>query len=158
MENSNGNRERLIARFLTNDGGRFFCRSGICRELLDALLDSDLDSIEQNQIFFNVITFPATHSRINRSLSEVSHIITLDQNCFSQLSIEQGVAIILHELGHIFVPKAGDEGEFEADGFAAQRGYKIQSIESLKALKLLYPNFFVKSITDTRIAKLQQMP
>ena len=60
-------------------------------------------------------------------------LISFDANYYSYLMPDEFVAIILHEIGHVFNPDVQDiEGEYAADSFATRKGYAKWIISGLK--------------------------
>jgi hypothetical protein len=83
-------------------------------------------------------------------------ISSIDINTIKLFSLEEGTAIILHEIGHALNPDLkGMEGEYAADDYACQKGFKEYIISSLEKGKLIIPSEFSTKSTDLRIEHLK---
>jgi hypothetical protein len=156
MEATQTNIDWFNNRFISKDGQRLFCQTRICAEFLGALYEQDKQGIEDLKIYFNPGFSPASQATIYRPLEQGVSIISFDLNCLKNLSHKEIIAILLHELGHIFHPATDmTQREYNADDFARARGYCASIVSSLKALSTTYPDQFPADLTEKRINRLE---
>lgn len=122
--------------------------------LIQALSDDDIISLEENNIRFGFVIAPASQITLNLE-SDIINLICFEKHFFSHFTKEETVAIILHELGHVFNPGLeGDEKEFKADDYAVNRNYGNYVIGSLsKAMEKKLPGFN-QEVNQRRINRL----
>jgi hypothetical protein len=148
--------ELMHTRLLNQVGLCRLAKLGIYKKLILSLEIGDLEKLIANNIYFYPFFSPSSQSVLQVGLPKGATIIGIDINSLSRFSSEEGVAIILHEIGHSLNPSLkGEEGEYAADDYAVCRGYKDYIISGLENGKVLYPTEFDKEITNKRISRLQ---
>lgn len=112
--------------------------TGSLEELFRVLSDDEINHLFDLNVIFIRSCSPSSKIelsdlKINGSLV----LINFDANLYKLLLPDEVLAIILHEIGHIFNPEAkGMEAEYKADAFAKCKGYGKWIISSLeKGLK-----------------------
>jgi hypothetical protein len=144
-------------RFISRDGQRLLCRTGICAELLNALSEQDKQGIDRLRIYLNPGFSPASQATTYRQLEPGANIVSFDLNFLERLSAKEVIAIILHELGHIIHPDNDvTQREYNADDFARTRGYGASIASSLNALSTTYPDLYPEELTAKRIKRIEQ--
>lgn len=129
----------------------------IYKKLIQALSEDDINILINNKIFFNPIFSPASQSDLNIDLDCGSKIITIDINTIKKFSSDEGVAIILHEIGHaVNSDKKNETGEFAADDYAIKRNYGNSIINSLERGKKIMPDEFICETTEKRILRIKE--
>jgi hypothetical protein len=129
---------RLERCFPMKDLIAFLHLSDAWNILIDALDEADILKIELNNIFFCQTVTPACTANIkfNKDLNFIN-FISLDSSIFKKYTEREQVAIILHEIGHIFFPSDDiNEKEFNADSFAASKGFAKEIILTLNSSPL----------------------
>jgi len=149
--------EIFHGRMLNQYGISQLSNLGIYKKLILALTIRDIEELEVKNVYFNPLFSPASQTDLVINLCKGSKIITVDLNTLKLFSEDEGVAIILHEIGHALNPdKKGENGEFEADDYAVNRNYKNSIISSLEKAKLMLSEEFIKEITEKRINRLKK--
>lgn len=157
MEIAQQNIDWFNNRFISKDGQRLFCNSGICSELLNSLSEQDGKDINRLMVYFNPVFSPASQVTTFRSIEAGANIVSFDLNLLKSLSTSEFVAIILHELGHIFHPEYDiTQREYNADDFARARGYGATIASSLKMLSTTYPDLYHPELTQKRIERIKK--
>lgn len=118
---------------------------------------------EVNQLYdLNVIFIRSSSPSSKIELDEVNIngsllLINFDANMFKLLLPEEVIAILLHEIGHVFHPElAGLEGEYAADAFAQSKGYaKWIALSLNKGVSSKWFGFD-KTECDLRIKRLHE--
>jgi hypothetical protein len=135
---------------------QFFGIRGEIDILLELLTDEELEKlVEMNVVFVRTC---APSSKVNLkdlNLNADPILVTVDSNYYKLFTPEEFVAMLLHEIGHVFNPLLQNmEGEYAADGFANYKGYAKHIISGLK--KGVERNWmgFEKETCDLRIHKL----
>lgn len=147
--------EAIHHRMLNQFGISKLIELQVFKPLGESLSETDYKILEENNIYINPLFSPASQSDLNINLYKGAKIITIDINSISQLSAEESIAILLHEIGHALNPfKKGENGEFAADDYAVGRNYKEALLKSLHSCKELWPSEFNKEITEKRIQRL----
>ncbi|OMP32278.1 hypothetical protein [Mangrovimonas sp. DI 80] len=133
--------------------------NGTFESFCDLLSDEEIDSLIQLNVIFIRSVSPSSTIR----LSDVSAnnqgnliLINIDANRFNAMLPEENIAILLHEIGHVFNPNInGIDGEYLADNYAKQKGYGRWIISGLKkGLNNKWIGFDEKEI-ELRIKNLQ---
>jgi Zn-dependent protease with chaperone function len=71
---------------------------------------------------------------------------------------EEVVAIILHEIGHVFNPHKGlQQREFNADDFAISKGYGRHIKSSLSKSIINEPTTFDNPINRARVERISEL-
>lgn len=125
--------------------------------LLTALTDADIIAIQAANVKFGMIIAPAVQMTLPVQSSEIN-LLCFEKHCLNLFNKSEVVAIILHEIGHVFNPNlTGDEQEFRADDFAVDRGYTDSIVSSLrKGIDSNLPGFN-QGINERRIARLAEL-
>ena len=143
-------------QMLSERGIAELARLGVYKALIVALSLQDLEQLQNNHIYFNPIFSPASKTDLNRNLENGSKIITIDINSLREYTIDEGVAVILHEIGHALNPGLiGEQGEYAADDYATTRNYGDAIISSLEKGMVKRPEMFKPEITQKRINRLR---
>lgn len=124
--------------------------------LLQSLSSKDILDLEKENVRFGLIVAPA--SQITMQLKEDwINLLCFEKHFFLPFTKEETVAIILHELGHVFNPGLdGDYHEFAADDYAIERNYGAAIKSSLvKAIDLKLPGF-IQDINYKRIERIHK--
>jgi hypothetical protein len=123
-----------------------------------ALSSEDWNNLKLNNVFFNIIYSPGVSSPIEKNIPSGSKLISLDVNTLILFPIRQRVAITLHEIGHSLSPNlTGRDGEFIADDYAIDRGFREDLVSSLNYGIVNFPLEFDKPITHERIQRAQNI-
>jgi hypothetical protein len=148
--------EQMAQRMLNEYGISQLVKIGIYRKLIESLSIEDLQTLVRNKIYFNPLFSPASQTELKYKLDIGTKIITIDINTLKLFTTEEGTAIILHEIGHALNPNLKQmEGEYMADNYASERGFKNEIISSLEKGKIIRPSEFVTESTELRIKKLR---
>jgi hypothetical protein len=103
---------------------QYFNTRGELPVLLDALTESDIDELLKINTHFIRSYSPSSHVHSFDVLKGKLTLINFDSNYHMRLFPDEVVAILLHEIGHVFNPKViGIKGEYIADNFAKSKGY-----------------------------------
>lgn len=130
---------------------------GIYKELILALSLEDLTELRQNRVYLNPMFSPASLTELRVELPANSKVISIDINTLKIFTPDEGVAVILHEIGHALNPdKKGEIGEYVADDYAVSHSYKNSIISSLQRGIQIRPDEFDNEITHKRIARLMK--
>jgi hypothetical protein len=128
---------------------------GIFKALMMALSDSDVDDLIKSLVFFNPILSPASASYVPQSLPVGAAI---DVNTIADFEVLEGVAIVLHEIGHTLNGTIkGLQGEFVADGYAVSHGFGEQILSTLAKQVARFPKLYDNKSTDTRIENVKKL-
>src|SRR5260221_12219220 len=95
------NTPKFLDRILTFRGRGDFADLGLSAQLINALDDKDLEEIISYNVYFNVLYSPSSTANIAFALPSDSTIISIDVNSIAKWSVDERVAIVLHELRHI---------------------------------------------------------
>ena len=125
--------------------------------LLNSLTEEDIELMQNSNVRFGMIIAPASQISLPTENLNIN-LICFEKHCLNLFNKSEIVAIILHEIGHVFNPnRTGDEHEFLADDFAVKRGYRSSIISSLqRGMKLDLPGFN-QAINQRRIARLNDV-
>lgn len=130
--------DRLEKCFPMKDLIAFLNLSNAWNILIDSLDESDIIKIELNNIFFCQTVAPACTANIkfDKNVNFIN-FISLENSIFKKYTEREQVAIILHEIGHVFFPSENiNEKEFNADSFAASKGFAKEIILTLNSSPL----------------------
>lgn len=143
-------------QFINETGTDKLTDLGIFKTLVLSLREEDIQQLIDGHIFFNPIWSPASVSNLNRHLPVPAKIITIDINAMAEFSVEEGVAVILHEIGHATNPdKKGMDGEFIADDYATCRGFGDFIVSSLEQNREKFPQHYDNDSTTQRILRIR---
>lgn len=146
----------IRGQFINETGTAKLTELGIFKAFVLSLSKDDVQQLVDGHIFFNPIWSPASVSNLNRSLPVPAKIITIDINAMAQFSVEEGVAVILHEIGHAINPDIkGMDGEFIADDYAASRGFGDFIVSSLEQNREKFPQHYDNDSTTQRITRIR---
>lgn len=149
---------RDFAQLLTNKRNNtdFMNAPNAYSILLRTLSVEDIESLENLNVRFGMIAAPASQITLPIQNTEFN-LICFEKHCLNLFDKNEVVAIILHEIGHVFNPNLeGDEHEFAADDYAVVRGYANSIISSLQfGIERKIPGFN-QAINQRRIERLQQ--
>ena len=70
--------KNLQKRFLTNNGWDILAKHGICNLLANALSEEDFNWLEKENVWFNPVSSPASHFKIEKEIPANSNIINID--------------------------------------------------------------------------------
>ncbi|GHC46763.1 hypothetical protein [Ulvibacter litoralis] len=132
--------------------------SGSLEELYNTLTEDDVNDLFDINVIFIRSSSPSSKIELDEvNISGSLVLINFDANQFKLLLPKEVLAIILHEIGHVFNPEIKDmEGEYVADAFVKSKGYGKWIISSLeKGVKNKWLGFD-KIECDLRIQKLKE--
>lgn len=152
--------------FLVRDFGQFLNSKRNTTDLMDAqnsysllfnaLTDEDIESLQNSNVKFGMIVAPAAQILLPVQNTNIN-LICFEKHCLNLFDKSEVVAIILHEIGHVFNPnQVGDLNEFLADDYAVTRGYSNSIISSLQRGIELNLSGFNQDINLRRIDRLQE--
>jgi hypothetical protein len=132
---------------------------GELEELLKVLTEIEIDELVSKNVFLVQSCAPSSRTTLkNLNVEGDLVLINIDHSYFSALSKEEVVAIILHEIGHVFnSDKQGMDAEFASDKFASEKGYGFWVIEGLKKGLNRKWMGFEETSCNQRIERLKQM-
>lgn len=149
--------EQLTNRMLNEFGISQLVNMGIYKKLILSLSVNDIKALVDNKIYFNPVFSPASQNKLKLDLENGCNIITIDINTIKLFSSDEGTAIILHEIGHALNPELKNlNGEYAADDYACERGFKQYIISSLEKGKLIRTSEFSTLSTESRIERLNK--
>lgn len=127
--------------------------------LFELLTEEEIDRLIQLNVVFIRSCSPSSHVSIsNLIVNDQLTLINFDNDYYNKFSGQEFVAVLLHEIGHVFNPdKIGVDGEYAADKFANDKGYGYWIIQGLQ--KGLRNNWmgFEKGACELRIDKLNEL-
>lgn len=143
-----------------------FLSSGICgelskmkiyNELIHCLSKNEIIFIDEKKIYFNCFLSPSSEIKLQYDIPKESRLITFDINLFKNMPPEEAIAIILHELGHIFNGGNNEiEKELNADKFVLSHNYENHLLNSLETFRKSNPKEFDKEVTLIRIESIKK--
>ncbi len=156
--------EALAGLFIIRDFGSFLSNKRNASEdmqainayglLLAAFSDQDIESLVENNVRFGMIYAPGSKVQLRPEPTAVN-LLCFEKHFLDKLSKEQVVALILHEIGHVFNPDlVGDEHEFMADNYAVDRGYQEAIVSGLRFGIDNNLSGFNEPINERRISRL----
>lgn len=107
---------------------------GALNKLCNLLTEQEIDQLlEKNVVFIRTVS-PASQIEVkNLKINGDILLINFNATLFYSILPEEFIAIILHEIGHVFNPEnKGMEGEYAADNFANQKGYAKWIVSGLE--------------------------
>lgn len=150
--------EKFISRFLQKSLIQLLSARGEYTMLLNNLADKEVELLVSENVFFVQTCSPSAAIKLeNVPECKIMRLITLEMGYLKLFLPEEVVGILLHEIGHVFNPdKIKLEGEYAADNFAKEKGFKKWIISGLQnGLKMeLYG--FEKDKIDLRIENLNK--
>jgi hypothetical protein len=124
--------------------------------LLEALTDDDLIGLKNKNVFFCYSSAPSSIAELrNVPAVETLQLIDFEDEYLTHNTPEEVVAIILHEIGHVFRPADNTrQKEFNADDFAIERNYLLGLLTSLNRYIRTHPVKFNNDINRARVQRL----
>jgi hypothetical protein len=143
-------------RFLQISFGQFLHTRNEYAMLFQALSDEDVQRIDDMNVFFCRSYAPSCVTELkNTPVVETMRLIVFEAEHLKKLSPEEVVAIILHEIGHVFNPHQDlQQREFNADDFAISKGYGKHIKSSLTKSIANEPTTFDNRINRARVERL----
>lgn len=135
-----------------------FVGSGqVDKMLFDSLNEDDIERLlKLNTLFVRTVSPSSTIYINDINYEGPLTLINFDHRFISLLIPEERVAILLHEIGHVFNPEIkGIEGEYAADRFANSKGYGEYLISSLKRGVEQSWSGFKRSECESRINQIR---
>ncbi|MEH1009208.1 hypothetical protein VDP25_15825 [Winogradskyella sp. ECml5-4] len=126
--------------------------------LYNKLTEEEIDVLANNNVLFIRTVSPSSTIKLQDiDVQGILTLINIDANQFKMLLPEEVIAILLHEIGHVFNPNIlGIEGEYIADNFAKTKGYAKWIISGLnKGLKNKWIGFEEDEI-ELRVTNLRE--
>ena len=127
-------KEKFLSLFKQKSLINLLYNSGSFELLCEKLTEEEIDIlIDNNVIFIRSCAPSSTIDLENLIINGKLTLINFDTNYFKLLLPEEVIAILLHEIGHIFNKDVKRmEGESKADAFACRKGYSKWIISSLE--------------------------
>lgn len=124
--------------------------------LIEALSDDDVQRLDDMNVFFCRSYAPSIVTELkNTPAVETMRLIIFEGEYLKKLLPEEIVAIILHEIGHVFNPHQDlQQREFNADDFASLKGYGKHIKSSLTKSIENEPITFDNPINTARVVRL----
>ena len=146
-------------RFLQISFGQFLQTRNEYAMLFSALSDEDVQRLDDMNIFFCRSYAPSCVTELkNTPAVETMRLIVFEAQHLKELSPEEVVAVILHEIGHVFNPDPDlQQREFNADNFAVSKGYSKYIKSSLIRSIENEPTEFDNPINRARVARLENI-
>jgi len=143
-------------RFLQISFGQFLQTRNEYALLFQALSDADLQRLDDMNVFFCRSYAPSIVTELsNTPAVETMRLIIFEGGYLKKLLPEEVVAIILHEIGHVFNPHQDlQQREFNADDFAISKGYGKHIKSSLTKSIANDPITFDNPINRARVERL----
>ena len=145
-------------QMLNSRGMSELSKLGVYKKLIESVSIKDLNAFKKNRVFFNPILSPGSQTILPCDLKKGTKIITIDINTIKLFTSDEGVAIILHEIGHALNQATAnlEDAEYAADDYAVKRGYGEWIVSSLEKGKAIRPAEFVKDMTEKRIVRIKK--
>jgi len=143
-------------RFLQISFGQFLQTRNEYAMLFSALSDEDVQRLDDMNIFFCRSYAPSCVTELkNTPAVETMRLVVFEAEHLKNLSPEEVVAIILHEIGHVFNPHQDlQQREFNADDFAISKGYGRHIKSSLTKSIADEPKTFDNPINRARVERI----
>ena len=143
-------------RFLQESFGSFLSIRNEYKMLMQALSDDDIQLLEDMNVFFCRSYAPSCVTELKNTPSvDTMRLIIFEAEYLGKLRPEEVVAIILHEIGHIFNPHADlQQREFNADDFAISKGFGEYIASSLANSIKSEPAMFDNKINRLRLQRV----
>jgi len=124
--------------------------------LFQALSDEDVQLLDDMNVFFCRSYAPSCVTELkNTPAVDTMRLIVFEAEHLKKLSPEEVVAIMLHEIGHVFKPHQDlQQREFNADDFAISKQYGKHIKSSLASLIKNEPTTFDHPINQARHARI----
>lgn len=146
-------------RFLQISFGHFLQTRNEYKMLFQALSDEDVQRLDDMNVFFCRSYAPSCITELkNTPAVEIMRLIVFEAEHLRKLTPEEVVAIILHEIGHVFNPHQDlRQREFYADDFAISKGYGKHIKSSLIKSLETEPTTFDNETNRDRIKRLKSI-
>jgi len=143
-------------RFLQISFGQFLQTRNEYAKLFQALSDEDVQRLDDMNVFFCRSYAPSCVTELkNTPAVETMRVVVFEAEYLKKLSPEEVVAIILHEIGHVFNPHQDlQQSEFNADDFAISKGYGRHIKSSLTKSIAAEPKIFDNTINRARVERI----
>lgn len=143
-------------RFLQISFGQFLQTRSEYAMLFQALSDEDVQRLDDMNVFFCRSYAPSIVTELsNTPAVETMRLIIFEGEYLKKLLPGEVVAIILHEIGHVFNPHQDlQQREFYADDFAISKGYGKHIKSSLTKSIASQPTTFDNQINKARVERL----
>jgi hypothetical protein len=143
-------------RFLQISFGQLLQTRNEYTMLIQALSDEDVQHLDDMNVFFCRSYAPSIVTELsNTPAVETMRLIIFEGEYLKILLPEEVVAIILHEIGHVFNPHQDlQQKEFNADDFAISKGYGRHIKSSLTKSIADEPKTFDNPINRARIERI----
>lgn len=139
-------------RFLQISFGQLLQTRNEYSMLIQALSDEDVQRLDDMNVFFCRSYTPSIVTELsNTPAVETMRLIIFEGEYLKKFLPEEVVAIILHEIGHVFNPHQDlEQREFNADDFAISKGYGKHIKSSLTKSITNEPTTFDNPINRAR--------
>ena len=143
-------------RFLQISFGQFLQTRNEYAMLFSALSDEDVQRLDDMNVFFCRSYAPSCVTELkNTPAVETMRLVVFEAEHLKNLSPEEVVAIILHEIGHVFNPHQDlQQREFNADDFSISKGYGRHIKSSLTNSIADEPKTFDNPINRARVERI----
>lgn len=143
-------------RFLQISFGQLLQTRNEYQMLFQALSDEDVQRLDDMNVFFCRSYAPSIVTELsNTPAVETMRLIIFEGEYLKKLLPEEIVAIILHEIGHVFNPHLDlQQREFNADDFAISKGYGRHIKSSLTKSIAEEPKTFDNPINRARLERI----
>lgn len=143
-------------RFLQESFGSFLSVRNEYKMLFQALSDEDVQHLNDMNVFFCRSYAPSIVTELkNVPSAETMRLIVFEGEYLKSLLPDEVVAIILHEIGHVFNPHQDlQQREFNADDFAISKGFGKYIKSSLSNSIKNNPILFDNQINRDRLKRL----
>jgi hypothetical protein len=143
-----------FAKFLNDKRDKldFMNASNSYSLLFSSLSETDIESLIKANVKLGMILAPASQINLSKDLTSIN-LLCFEKHILNLFTKNEVVAIILHEIGHVFNPNS----EFEADDYAVNRGYKEHIISALQNGISKKLEGFDQPINHQRIERLSNL-
>lgn len=116
--------------FPSNSFKNEFQKNGSNELLYYELKEAEIENLIANG--YKIIGFWPPSSQLDFEIEAKSRLIIFDLTYFRRFNNRICTAILLHEIGHCFSSRQGIEGEFDADDFAIQKGFRNDLLDAME--------------------------
>ena len=152
--------EMLDQIFVSNSTVTYFRPSflNIMGVIGNSLSIEDLQVFIDYNVFVSIMFSPGTNIRTRHAIPVNSGFVVVDYNYLKNITAEQAVAILYHEIGHALTPELinEEESEIAADNYAISKGFGPALRESLSFNLENDAETYDKPITHTRIQNINE--
>ena len=145
-------------RFLQKSFINFLTVKGVYELLLNTLSDEDVQKLEDENVYFCRSYAPSCVTELKNTPNvEILQLIIFEAEYLKKFIPGVVIAIILHEIGHVFYPDSDlKQKEFKADDFAISKGYGKHLMSNLANSIKSEPVTFDNSINRERIERIKK--